>query len=89
VELDTVDSDQHQIKSGKIRYISMTSTGHPIRLLREDVALVHGWEEDTAEQGGRRFPVRNVYLDVVGKLNGLWQIVIWQILASQWAQPHR
>ena len=89
MELDTVESDQHQIKSGKIRYISMTSTGRPIRLLREDLALVHGWEEDTVEQGGRRLPVRNVYLDVVGKRNGLWQIVIWQILASQWAQPHR
>jgi hypothetical protein len=83
-----VESNQHQIKSGKIRYISMTSAGRPIRLLREDLALVHGWEEDTVEQGGRRFPVRNLYLEVVGKRNGLWQIVIrqiviWQIVASQ------
>jgi hypothetical protein len=78
-----VESDEQQIKSGKIRYISMTSTGRPIRLLREGLALVHGWEEDTVEQGGRRFSVRNVYMDVVGKRNGIRQIVIWQIVASQ------
>ena len=79
-----MERDQHQNKSGKIRYISTPSIGRPIRLLSDDLALVHGWEEDMVEQAGRRFPVRYVYMDVVGKRNGIWQIV-----ASQWAKPHR
>jgi hypothetical protein len=35
------------------------------------------------EQGGRRLPVRYLYMDVVGKGNGIWQIVAWQL-----AKPH-
>ena len=58
MEVDTVESDEHEIKSGKIRYISTPSTGRHIRLLREDLALVHGWEEDMVKQAGRRFSVR-------------------------------
>ena len=60
----------------------MVSTGRRIRLLREDVAIVHGSEEDDVEQGGQRFPVRYVYMDVVVKRNGRWQIV-----GSQLAKP--
>lgn len=71
------------LKSGKIRYISMTSTGRRIRLLNEDVAVVHGSEDDEVEQGGKRFAVRYVYMDVVAKHDGKWQIV-----ASQLAKPH-
>jgi hypothetical protein len=63
VEVDTAESDEPQIKSGKIRYISTPSTGRRIRLLSEDLALVHAWEEDMVEQGGRRFPVRYVYME--------------------------
>jgi ketosteroid isomerase-like protein len=63
------------LKSGTIRYLSMTSTGRRIRLLSEDVAIVHGSEEDDVEQGGQRFPVRYVYMDVVVKRDGKWQIV--------------
>jgi ketosteroid isomerase-like protein len=63
------------LKNGTIRYLSMTSTGRRIRLLSEDVAIVHGSEEDDVEQGGQRFPVRYVYMDVVVKRDGKWQIV--------------
>jgi hypothetical protein len=72
------------LKSGKIRYISMISTGRQVRLLSEDVAIVRGSEEDEVEQGGKRFNVRYVYMDAVVKHDGKWQIV-----ASQLAKPHR
>jgi uncharacterized protein (TIGR02246 family) len=70
------------VSSGKTRYLSMTSTGRHIRRLRDDVAIVHGSEEDEVEQDGRRFLVRYVYTDVVMKRDGRWQI-----LASQLAKP--
>ncbi len=63
------------LKTGAIRYVAMISTGRLIRLLREDVAIVHGSEEDEVEQGGRRFTVYYIYMDVVMKRNGAWQIV--------------
>jgi hypothetical protein len=72
----------NNLKAGAIRYISMVSTGRRIRLLSEDVAIVHGSEEDDVEQGGRRFPVSYVYMDVVMKRNGRWQVV-----GSQLAKP--
>ena len=65
----------NNLKSGAVRYIAMKSTGRRIRLLRDDIAVVHGAEEDEVEQGGRRFPVRYVYMDVVMKHEGKWQIV--------------
>lgn len=70
------------LSSGKIRYVSMVSTGRRIRILRDDVAVVHGSEDDVVEQDGKRFPVRYVYMDVVMKRAGRWQIV-----ASQLARP--
>jgi uncharacterized protein (TIGR02246 family) len=72
----------NNLKTGAIRYLSMISTGRRIRLLSEDIAIVHGSEDDVVEQSGRRFPVRYVYMDVVVKRNGRWQIV-----ASQLARP--
>jgi hypothetical protein len=72
----------NNLKSGVIRYLSMESTGRRIRLLNADVAVVHGSEEDDVEQGGQRFPVSYIYMDVVIKRNGRWQIV-----ASQLAKP--
>ena len=68
--------------SGRIRYISMASTARRVRLVRDDVAIVHGSEDDVVEQGGERFPVRYVYMDVVMKRDGKWQIV-----GSQLAKP--
>jgi len=63
------------LASGKTRLISMTSTGRRIRMLRDDVAIVHGSEDDVIEQGGQRFPARYFYMDVVMKRDGKWQIV--------------
>jgi uncharacterized protein (TIGR02246 family) len=70
------------LRSGNIRYVSMASTGRRIRVLRDDVAIVHGSEDDVVEQGGRRFPVLYVYMDVVMRRGGRWQIV-----GSQLAKP--
>ncbi len=69
----------NNLKTGGIRYISMISTGRRIRLLSDDVGIVHGSEDDIVEQGGQLFPVHYVYLDVVVKCNGGWQIVASQL----------
>jgi hypothetical protein len=71
----------NNLKSRAIRYIAMISTGRKIRLLN-DVAVVHGSESDEVEQGGRRFFVRYIYLDVVVKRDGRWQIVASQLATS-------
>jgi hypothetical protein len=70
------------LRTGAIRYVAMKSTGRRIRLLRDDVAIVHGTEEDEVEQGGARFFVRYVYMDVVMKREGRWQIVGSQLAKS-------
>lgn len=70
------------LTSGTTRLLSMTSTGRRIRLLTDDVAIVHGSEDDEVEQGGKRFSASYVYMDVVVKREGRWQIV-----ASQLAKP--
>jgi hypothetical protein len=70
------------LASGKIRFVAMKSTGRRIRLLRDDVAIVHGSEEDEIEQDDQRSVVRYIYMDVVMKRNGQWRIV-----ASQLAKP--
>jgi uncharacterized protein (TIGR02246 family) len=64
-----------KLTSGAIRYVSMVSTGRRIRMLRDDFAIVHGSEVDMVEQGGERVPIRYVYMDVVMKRDGRWQIV--------------
>jgi uncharacterized protein (TIGR02246 family) len=71
-----------KLRSRTLRFISMKSTGRSIRLLRDDIALVHGTEEDVIERDGERVTVRYVYTDVVKKRDGRWQIV-----ASQLAIP--
>jgi uncharacterized protein (TIGR02246 family) len=68
-----------RVTSGKIRFVSMTSTGRTVRLLRDDVALVHGSEDDAVEQSGKHFSVRYVFTDVVMKRGGRWQIVVSQL----------
>jgi len=72
---DVIDN----LKSGAIRYIAMISTGRQIRILNENVAVVHGAEVDEVEQGGKRFPVRYIYMDVVVKRDGRWQITASQL----------
>jgi hypothetical protein len=71
------------LKTGAIRYLSMTSTGRRIRLLSEELAIVHGSEEDDVEQGGQSFPVRYIYMDVVVRRNGKWQIVGSQLATTK------
>lgn len=68
-----------RLTSGKVRFVSMTSTGRRIRLLRDDVAIVQGSEDDVVEQGGKHFAVRYVYMDVVMKREKKWQIVASQL----------
>lgn len=70
------------LASEKIRFISMKSTGRRIRLLQDDVAIVHGSEEDEVEQDGRRSSVRYIYMDVVMKRDGRWKIVASQLARS-------
>ncbi|MGB2604476.1 MAG: nuclear transport factor 2 family protein [Candidatus Sulfotelmatobacter sp.] len=65
----------NNLDTGAIRYISMVSTGRGIRMLLDDVAIVNGSEEDEIEQAGQHFSVRYVYMDVVMKREGKWQIV--------------
>ncbi len=71
-----------KLSSGKIRFISIVSTRRRIRMLRDDVAVVHGSEDDLVEREGTRFPVRYVYMDVVMKRHGKWEIA-----GSQLAKP--
>ena len=70
------------LQSGTIRFIAMISTERRIRILRDGIAVVHGSESDEIARNGERVSVRYVYLDVVEKRNGRWQIV-----ASQLARP--
>ena len=68
-----------RLTSGAIRFVSMTSTGRRVRVFG-DFALVYGSEEDEIEQDGRRFSVRYLYMDVVVKREGKWQIVGSQLV---------
>jgi ketosteroid isomerase-like protein len=67
------------LRTSAIRYPSIVSTGRKIRLFG-DMAIVHGSEEDEVETGGRRFPVRYLYMDVVCRRAGGWQIVGSQLV---------
>jgi hypothetical protein len=62
------------LRSGSVRYPAIVSTGRRIRLFG-DMAIVHGSESDEVETAGARFPVRYLYMDVVLKRGGRWQIV--------------
>jgi hypothetical protein len=68
------------LTSGVIRFVTMKSTGRTIRLLRDDVAVVNGSEEDEVEREGQRLSMRYLYMDVVMKRDGRWQIVASQLV---------
>jgi ketosteroid isomerase-like protein len=68
-----------ELTSGKTRLLSMTSTGRRVRVFG-DFAIVHGSEEDEIEQEGKRSQVGYLYMDVVVKRNGGWQIVGSQLV---------
>ncbi len=78
-EAHTREEVLNNLKTGAVRYLSMVSTGRRIRLLGKEVAIVHGSEEDDVEQGGQRFPISYIYMDVVMKRDGRWQIVASQL----------
>jgi hypothetical protein len=62
-----------------VRYPSIVSTGRRIRLFG-GMAIVHGSESDEVEADGKRFTVSYLYLDVVLKREGRWQIVGSQLV---------
>ena len=62
------------LRTSSVRYPSIVSTARSIRLFG-DFAIVHGSEDDIVEADGRRFPARYLYMDVVAKRNGRWQIM--------------
>ena len=64
---------------GKVRYPVIRSLARTIRLF-EDMAIVHGVEEDEVEADGKRFPARYLYMDVVCRRSGRWWIVGSQLV---------
>ena|ERR1700756_816623 len=68
-----------KLGSGTVRYPAIVSTGRRVRLFG-DMAIVHGSESDEMETGGMKFPVRYLYMDVVRKRDGRWQIVGSQLV---------
>ncbi len=74
------------LTSGELRFISMTSTGRRIRLFG-DFAVVHGSERDEIEQDGRRLTANYLYIDVVVRRHGRWQIVASQLVKLEQTSP--
>jgi len=66
------------LTSGEIRLLSMKSTERRVRLFGE-FAVVHGSEEDEIERDGENLIVKYVYMDVVVRRGGRWQIVASQL----------
>jgi len=66
------------LTSAEIRFMSMRSTGRQVRVFG-DSAVVHGSEEDEIERDGATLVVKYVYLDVVVRRDGRWQIVASQL----------
>jgi uncharacterized protein (TIGR02246 family) len=67
------------LRTAAVRYPVIQSTARRVRLFG-DMAIVHGAEMDEVETGGKRFPVRYLYMDVVLKRDGRWQIVGSQLV---------
>jgi uncharacterized protein (TIGR02246 family) len=67
------------LRSAAVRYPVIQSTARRVRLFG-DMAIVHGAERDEVETGGKRFPVHYLYMDVVLKRDGRWQIVGSQLV---------
>jgi uncharacterized protein (TIGR02246 family) len=67
------------LQTAAVRYPVIQSTARRVRLFG-DMAIVHGAEMDEVETDGKRFPVRYLYMDVVLKRDGRWQIVGSQLV---------
>ncbi len=70
------------LRRGAVRYPVIASTGRRIRLFG-DMAIVHGSESDEVEAEGKRFSVKYLYMDVVSKRAGRWQIVGSQLVRPE------
>lgn len=70
------------LRTGAVRYPVIQSTGRRIRLFG-DTAIVHGSESDEVETNGKKFSVKYLYMDVVHKRNGRWQIVGSQLVKPE------
>jgi ketosteroid isomerase-like protein len=68
-----------KLANGSLRLLSMKSTGRHVRVFG-DFAIVHGSEEDEIQTAERRFSARYLYMDVVVKREGVWQIVASQLV---------
>ena len=90
---DYVQADEHgtlstrqdvidKLTAGTLRFVSMKSTGRRIRLLRDDAAVVYGSEEDVVERDGKQSSAHYLYMDVVMKRGGRWQIVASQLVRA-------
>jgi hypothetical protein len=77
-QLSTRTDLTHNLTSGRIRFLSMKSMGRRVRLLG-DFAIVHGSEEDKIERDGENLIVKYVYMDVVVRRDGRWQIMASQL----------
>ena len=76
-------SPKHEVlenlRTAAVRYPVIKSTARRVRLFG-DIAIVHGAEMDEVEAVGKRFPVHYLYMDVVLKREGRWQIVGSQLV---------
>lgn len=68
----------HNLTLREIRFLSMKSTGRRVRLFG-DFAVVHGSEEDEIQRDGSIVVVKYVYMDLVVRRDGRWQIVASQL----------
>jgi ketosteroid isomerase-like protein len=68
-----------KLTTGSFKLLSMKSTGRHVQLFG-DFAIVHGSEEDEIQSDKQRFSVRYLYMDVVVKREGVWQIVASQLV---------
>jgi len=62
------------LQRGAVRYPSIRSTSRDVRIFG-DMAVVHGSETDEVESEGHRTTEKYLYLDVLQKRQGTWQIV--------------
>jgi uncharacterized protein (TIGR02246 family) len=67
------------LRTAAVRYPVIKSTARRVRLFG-DMAIVHGAEVDQVEMGGKKFSVHYLYMDVVLKRGGRWQIVGSQLV---------
>lgn len=67
-----------KLTSGKIRFLAMKSTGRRVRVFG-DFGVVHGSEEDEIERDGVQVSAKYIYMDVVVRRDGRWQIVASQL----------